>query len=461
MKIKYKGRRRQLFRWPAVFAEGLALALFLVTPAVADEPQINWVARYHGVGNANDPTDFKVDSQGNVYVTGFSGGLEILAECATVKYSPAGQELWARRFSQGGWGGGDALAVDRFGNVYVAGWVAGHDHSCLTLKYDAAGVEQWAAVQADSGYASGGMAVAVDKNGNVFVVRESDVPGQAGYYYDTLKYNPTGQLQWIKLNLNFKTNSYWEGLAVDEGGNAIVTSWADFGGGNNDDFTTIKFNSKGSRKWQARYKGLKKASYDDPLALALAPQGKIIVTGWSGVLPNTVTDYATVKYGSGGGKSWVRRYHGPGPGRDTPYAVTADAKGNIYVTGGSQGVGTELDYCTIKYSPSGKLLWAARYNGPANLWDRATGVAVDANGNVFVTGISFNADLTGDYTTVKYSPSGEQLWAVRYPTGFEYATQSDHDPKIALDPNGQVVICTVGGPAPNPDYLVIKYLEVD
>src|SRR5260370_5328703 len=113
-------------------------------------------------------------------------------------------------------------------------------------------------------------------------------------------------------------------------------------------------------------------------------------------------------------EAWVARYDGPAHDVDSAHGMVLDGAGNVYVTGESLGVGTALDFATVKYDSDGNQLWVARYDGPASGYDAANAVARDANGNVYVTGPSLGVGTDTDYATVKYDSNGHQLWVVRY-----------------------------------------------
>lgn len=68
------------------------------------------------------------------------------------------------------------------------------------------------------------------------------------------------------------------------------------------------------------------------------------VTGWS-------SDYVTVKYDAEGNELWLMRYDGAG-GQDRSQGIALDAKGNVYVTGWSEDATRHFDYAIIKYSQS-------------------------------------------------------------------------------------------------------------
>ncbi len=84
--------------------------------------------------------------------------------------------------------------------------------------------------------------------------------------------------------------------------------------------------------------------------------------------------------------------------------VAADAAGNVYVTGTSSSTTSLDDYVTVKYNSAGVQQWIARYNGSSNSWDQAITLAVDAAGNVYVTGGSYST--SEDFATIKYDPNG-------------------------------------------------------
>jgi hypothetical protein len=67
----------------------------------------------------------------------------------------------------------------------------------------------------------------------------------------------------------------------------------------------------------------------------------------------------------------------------------------IYTAGNSQGANGKDDLLLVKWSATGKVLWVRRYDGPAHSAEKATGVVVDAAGNVTVAALS--ADAGGKY----------------------------------------------------------------
>ena len=153
--------------------------------------------------------------------------------------------------------------------------------------------------------------------------------------------------------------------------------------------------------WAKRYNGPGNGS-DYAVSLAVDAEGNVYVTGGSAGV-GSGDDYATIKYSPTGVRLWVKRYNGPGNGTDIATALAVDAEGNVYVTGCSYADGTDYDYATIKYSATGVRIWAKRYNGPGNSYDYAKALAVDAEGNVYVTGRSTGDGSSGDYFTIKYS----------------------------------------------------------
>jgi hypothetical protein len=147
-------------------------------------------------------------------------------------------------------------------------------------------------------------------------------------------------------------------------------------------------------------------------------------------------------------EQWVATYNGPANDMDYAAKIVLDRSGNIYVTGPSVGIGTNMDYTTIKYNSNGIQLWAARYNGPGNQMDMPTAMAIDSSGNIYVTGYS-NGNSSLDYCTIKYNNNGVQQWVARYPgSGTGGAANS-----IAVDANSNIYVTGTY----NYNLVTIKY----
>ncbi|HEY3250131.1 MAG TPA: SBBP repeat-containing protein, partial [Ignavibacteria bacterium] len=168
------------------------------------------------------------------------------------------------------------------------------------------------------------------------------------------------------------------------------------------DYATVKYNTMGNQQWVSRFNGPGNSD-DYANAIVVDASGNVYVTGEGFFVVDQGSDYATIKYSNSGVQQWVARYNGPGNSVDVAIDVANDGMGNVYVTGSSRGPVTEDDYATVKYNSSGVEQCVARYNGPGNTFDLPAALALDASGNIYVTGRS--NQLGGSIiTTIKYVP---------------------------------------------------------
>lgn len=212
--------------------------------------------------------------------------------------------------------------------------------------------------------------------------------------------------------------------------------------------------SQVTTEWNQRYNHIPGNAIDNAKSIVTDAQGNIYVTGES-FSSSSNSDFATIKYNSAGIQQWLSRYNGPGNYIDNATSIAVDASGNVYVSGYSTGSGSGYDFTTIKYDPTGVELWVQRYNGSANFGDQVNSIAVDALGNVYITGPSIDNGESSNFTTIKYSSSGSQMWVQSY-NGPGNNTDISFD--IALDNSGNVFVTgSSTGSGSFLDYAVIKY----
>jgi hypothetical protein len=345
----------------AVVAGVFILALIRPAQAVT----LEWVQQL-GITRHDVARSVSADGSGNVYIAGLSYdsrlGASTPLDAFVAKYDPAGSLQWLRQLGDpSGVTAAHAVSADRKGNVYISGNThvslggpnAGSDDAFLA-KYDAAGNLQWTR-QLGSSDRDGAGGVSADGLGNVYISGNTSgelvAPNPTGQNGFLSKYDDAGQLQWTKqIGGSEATRAHT--VSLDDMGN-VYTTGETFG------------------------------SLSGPNAGGL--------------------DIFLAKYDAAGNALWMRQ-RGTSE-HDYANDVSADRLGNVYVAGDSKGslggsyVGGAYDGFLAKYDTAGELQWTRQIGTPYD--DRATGVAPDGLGNLYVTGTT-EGDLLGATSGLKY-----------------------------------------------------------
>ncbi len=296
---------------------------------------------------------------------------------------------WART-----WGGSQddeafAVAVDGSGNTYVTGWFrdtvdfdpgsAVDNHTtteypemadAFLSKFDSSGVFQWARTWGGS-HVEAGYGVTVDGSGNVYVTGSfwntvDFEPGSgednhtSNGYGDVFlsEFDPSGAFIWART-WGGTDDDWGSGVAVDGSGNLYVTGYfsvtVDFDPGSGvDDHTSngsidaflSKFDPSGAFQWALTWGG---KWGDRARGVAVDGLDNLYVTGWfegaadfdpgDGVDERTSNgfwqgDAFLSKFDSSGAFQWVRIWGGVW--EDCALGIALDASGNVHVTGSFQ-----------------------------------------------------------------------------------------------------------------------------
>jgi len=284
----------------------------------------------------------------------------------------------------------NSVAVDVSGNIYVAGDFtsdtlifgsttltnASYDDfpDIFLAKYDANGNVLWAK-SAGGKFGDEANSVAVDASGNIYVTGDFESPTitfdsttltNAGFNDIFLtKYDANGNVLWAK-SAGGKFGDEANSVAVDASGNIYVAG--------NISTPTFTFDSITST--------LEEDMFSDNIFLA--------------------------KYDANGNVLWEKSVGGEG--EDYASSVAVDVSGNIYVSGdfesGALTFGSttlvntsesHVDIFLAKYDANGNVLWAKSAGGKGD--DEANSVAVDASGNIYVTGDFKSPTITFSSTT--------------------------------------------------------------
>lgn len=283
-------------------------------------------------------------------------------------------------------------------------------YEVITQKMDANGAVLW--TQTYSGTGAGhsvGTDIRIDAVGNVYVC--------GGTYKDTtdstnaliLKYNSGGTFKWA-YSYNGPGSKNDGFLSMYVNGNAVAAVGTAWGGSTPEyDFLAVRLDSSGNNVWTRTwdYVGLNDGAHN------LYFSGTSLYVAGGAQSASTTYEYAVVRLkASDGTVQGTTITGGSGFGIDQLTDIQTDATGNVYVTGGVyNGLTTLYDFKTLKYDTALTLVWSKVWNGADSLDDVATGLYLDQNGSVIVTGYTNTTTQGKNFATVKYSSGGVQQWA--------------------------------------------------
>jgi len=310
-----------------------------------------------GLGNAI-AEDIVVDAFDNIYVTGRLASAESGSgyDGLTLKFDPLGNELWRERYS-GGFSGSQQprmMAVSPDGNVVIAGTGPGSDgHSDFeTLKYSPEGLLLWA--KRTSGAPSQTdvpEALVVADDGNIHVAgrrgrNSSKSPFATFLALDTL--SSAGGTKWKRKHQGREHEAGAFSVDVDADGSVFVAGTTLDGplesGSPFFDFVTAKYSSTGRLRWKRKWSSSPSFFTDFVAEVRATDDGGAIIVGQGYVSPQNY-EYVLIRYSAAGDIVWT---HKAGTGRrDLARAMELDEDGGIYVTGTSDN-GNNDDILTVK-----------------------------------------------------------------------------------------------------------------
>lgn len=191
-------------------------------------------------------------------------------------------------------------------------------------------------------------------------------------------------------------------------------------------------------------------------AIALDNLGNSYLGGYT-VREDEFTNYLVVKRDIDGNELWRKEFNGIADNADEIEDIAYDTNNNrLIVTGFSNSGFAGNDFWTIALNPTGEIIWSALYNDiSANQYEQPNALAIDDNGNVFITGDEDSdptSNIQKDALTVAYNSSGEFLWARKFDQAFDL----DRGEDIAVT-NGVIAVCGRSGNGGDDDYLVLGY----
>lgn len=319
---------------------------------------------------------------------------------------------------------GGKVAIDNNGNVYKAiiSANAWSSSKAITIKYEngnTAWVREYP-IPIYSGWYNSSVNIAFDSSNNVYVSAGS---------YGVIKYDQNGNEQWFR-KYGYYGSFYSLAMTADNDGNVYVS-----GGKYYNYDMTIKYDSYGNILWTASNDGLE---YNKLIAVDGSKNVYVASGGYYGA--------SIVKLDANGNRQWIKTYPSTNNSAlSMPRQMVVDSLGNIFLVGNSG----DFSIVTIKIDTDGREVWKKSYgSGGSSYW--GNDIAIDRNGNVYITG-----QASPNIVTMMYNSKGMEVWAKTV------IANGGGGNTIALDSFGNVYTSGYSSDPDHPNYgyvsTTIKY----
>ncbi len=291
--------------------------------------------------------------------------------------------------------------MDSSGYIYVAGTTGsfgGGASDVILLKYNSSGIIQW---KKTYGSTYGEMAEDLVVDGSyLYVVGSTLSDGQGGSDVLILKISASdGSVSWDR-SYGTSDDEYGYGIDVDSSGNVYFSATQITSGGESSGIVG-KYNSSGSLQWDKKYGS---ANQTDQAYRADVSGNYLYVAGNTTETDNDGDAYCIkIDFSSISPSIAWKKYLGNSSYGEAGMDVAVDSNGNVYVTGSySGGTGT----LTYKLNSGGTYQWH-------QVVAQSIGYGIETDGsNVFVTGIHKTEDYVNNVMFLKYVVSdGTLSWS--------------------------------------------------
>lgn len=375
-----------------------------------------WHYELNGTGDFNDQINsIALDNQGNAYLAGYSVNIGTDRDYLIMKVNNTGAIVWSREFSAPGNGPDEAkkVLIHPNGNIIVTGYgnnkAVGNDF--WTMALNPSGDTLWTSLHNSSATNLYDEAndMAIDANGNIFVVGDSDNDPTliTNHDYMIVKLSANGAFLWEKkMNGSGNAEDRCLGIDIDSNNDIYVTGRSSNGA--DDDYLTMKYTNAGTLVWSDV---VDNGGTDRAVDIEVGSNNNIYVTGRSD--NGTDDDYYSLVYSTAGAVLAQSIYDYAGD--DRPVALTTFPNGDFAVTGKSDGnitAAIDNNAVTVKFNSAGNLIWSASFSNVALADDLPTAIASDPSGNIAITGYTdtdATININNELFIAAYSPAGATL----------------------------------------------------